>query len=113
MELIERIRVIAEYNGWVKTAGRSTSDRELYKKGNIFQWLDDMPYQYSLDALHQVAVKVYGVIKDLYNNDKTAQPIHIIINKALLQPKHPTDGYLALADAVVAGILLINKNQTK
>ena len=122
MELIEKIRVIAEYNEWVKDAGRSTSDRELYKKGNIFRWLDDMPYQYSLDALHTVAVKVY---QELQNIQPTVSDEHEVKNKlscvllyskierTLIEPKHPTDGYLALVDAVVAGILLINKNQTK
>ena len=59
IEILEQIRTIAEYDGWVRREYQPVHGRELYENDRSAQWLDSMNYHKSYDLLMPVAVKVH------------------------------------------------------
>jgi hypothetical protein len=61
-EILEQIRTIAEYEGWVRREYHTVHGRELYENDRSAQWLDSMNYHKSYDWLMPVAKRAYHEI---------------------------------------------------
>jgi hypothetical protein len=117
----DKLKIIAEYDGWVKM-----EESNLYRR-NTHRYLDEMEYLTSLDWLHPVAMKVLGELRELRSsafNDidnsgvrtvkecyDTITPYIDMIKQSCTQP--PINGeYSDLFNATVEGIIYL-QNQSK
>ena len=115
MEQNEKIRLIAEYDGWVKRDYQPVHGRELYDNDNSSQWLDSMPYRSDLNLLHPLAMKVldeFNVIILSESSRVSSNSIwamgykHVITDYCSVKPVN--NEYIDLFNAVCDGISFIN-----
>jgi hypothetical protein len=90
----EKIKTIAEYDGWVVEVERTLRNEPIMSKA-VFphsHYLYDLPYLTSLDWLHPVAMKLLNELRakeleliDYYNN----QPFYVddIVNQEVIYAK--------------------------
>lgn len=109
----DKVKVIAEYDGWVNTGllhpFKPENGYQYRKEGLIgVSWLPKMQYLTSLDWLHPVAMKV---LKSLECEDKCDLPSEFwnIVNCCHLQPINGE--YIDLFNAVYDGIVFLNSNK--
>lgn len=100
----EKIKEIAEFDGWVISEYQPFSDTVLYAKDEEYDRLDRMPYLTNLNALHRVALDVmdrlqaFNYYSDMIRNALTERPIN--------------GQYVSLVDAVYDAIVYLkNHNQ--
>lgn len=97
----EKIKEIAEFDGWVKRSTQSVDGAELYENKQYMKWLHRMPYLTDLNALHRVALDVM---------DRVAGVHYDLIQSALLS--RPINGqYTDLVDAVYEAIVYLKKHE--
>ena len=97
----EKIKEIAEFDGWVKRDIEFTHGRELYENDHHTQWLDSMPYLTDLNSLHRVALDLM---------EKIVGMEQLAIQSAMLC--RPINGqYTALVDAVYDAIVYLKKQE--
>jgi hypothetical protein len=68
----EKIRVIAEYDGWyeINVIEHESGQRtfvKLFKDETKYRLLSQLPYLTSLDWLHPVAMNVMDALTDIFN----------------------------------------------
>ncbi len=103
-----KVKVVAEYDGWVFS--KSAADgRQLYAKGDSTQWLKYFQYHTSIEALYPVAGKV---VKELVRLEMGGQELDIAIEihrgwNAIMDANNTFD-IAQLFEAVYQGILIIN-----
>lgn len=104
----EKIKTIAEFDGWVKRDIAFTHGRELYENEHHTQWLDSMPYLTDLNALHRVALDVMDRLYPVLVTED-AISAYCKVKDALLS--RPVNGqYTDLIDAVYDAIVYLKKH---
>ena len=110
-EMNEKIRVIAEFDGWVSPKHlQHLFDKEGYPQTSI----DDLKYLTSMAWLHPVAMKVLGELREIYDEKEvyTEPPrMSAIIDSCSFKPINGQ--YIDLFLAVVEGIKFIDVEKGK
>jgi hypothetical protein len=123
----DKVKVIAEYDGWVNTGllhpFKPVLGYQYRKEGLIgVSWLSKMPYLTSLDWLHGTAMKVidevknysYSLSEHITESRLKHNYIHTELFPTLIDSccKEPINGeYVDLFNAVYDGIVFLNSNK--
>jgi hypothetical protein len=105
----DKVKVIAEYDGWVDDMHNMYVNPN-YNKGTLM-YLSDMPYLTSLDSLHSVAMKVLDglFVRDLIDNEEAQWSRATIRQYCATKPINGE--YIDLFNAVYDGIIFLNSNK--
>ena len=118
----DKLKVIAEYDGWVKIGSLHPFKPSLghqYRKDGLIgvSWLSKMPYLTSLDWLHPVAMKIADVICVSILSSRGSKRIKC---KKLIREiesacfcRAVNGEYTTLFNAVYEGIEFLNQNKPK
>lgn len=116
----DKVKVIAEYDGWELDNELTTNGDLWYKKHysitHFSKSINDLKYLTSLDCLHPVALNVLNHLVSEFNistklNTYVCASDHIgTIKKSMYKP--PISGeYIDLFNAVIDGIIFLKSNK--
>ena len=117
----DKIKAIAEYDGWEKREHQPTRGRIIFDNSISSQWLDTLEHSYltDLNTIHPVAMRVLDELEtefiktNKYDAVMVILPAQIVIKQACHTKPNESGQYIALVDAVYNGILLLNELKEK
>ena len=105
----EKIKEIAEFDGWVKRDIEFTHGRELYENDHHTQWLDSMPYLTDLNALHRVIKKIRYEFRDKIEPKEDAVNAYKRLGDSIYDA-FDSDSLTDLVDAVYDAIVYLKQH---
>lgn len=108
-ELIEKIKVVAVCDGWVKRDSQPINRKWLYTKNNNSKWLHFMDYHTNISTLYPIAKKVCEELREWCGKNGRSETVkNLLINVQVANNKFDAS---QLFEAVYYAIEFLNQNK--